>query len=204
MEQLTVKFKGTQPLLMHNNRSANPLSVYAQTLKPLTSKRNKTDADFREIARMEWESGLYLESNGNGQQVVVMPAKCIMRSTWEGAKKSKNGKLFQTGVLCTSDYFPLEYEGLRITVPTPRDADLFPDVNLNKFYEEHKHQVPVKVGQSYVLRTRPIFINWSVVVTYDFQDSIIDRRTLAGCVEAAGAYAGLCDWRPYFGRFEVE
>lgn len=70
MKELSFKLVGITPLLMHSNKMANPLNSYTQFIKPLMAKRNKTDRDYMEIARIEWEAGLYL-SNGE----IALPAE---------------------------------------------------------------------------------------------------------------------------------
>jgi len=79
MKELGYRLIGQTPLLMHNNNMANPLNAYTQHMKPLTAKRNKTDRDYMEIARVEWEAGLYLHDG-----VVALPAEnieaCFLRA----------------------------------------------------------------------------------------------------------------------------
>ena len=56
MKEVKFKATGVVPLLMHSNRASNPLDAYAKYMKPLQKKRNKTDQDYMEIARVEWEA----------------------------------------------------------------------------------------------------------------------------------------------------
>ena len=50
METLKIRLIGETPLMIHNNRLANPLNEYSRELKKLTKKRDKTDADVMEIS----------------------------------------------------------------------------------------------------------------------------------------------------------
>jgi hypothetical protein len=43
MKTLEITWKGTTPLIMHSCQCVNPLHPISLALKPLTSKRNKTD-----------------------------------------------------------------------------------------------------------------------------------------------------------------
>ncbi len=56
MKEIIVAINGPI-LMMHNGRTKDPLDPYAKALKKLTGKRKKTDADYLEISRLEWEAG---------------------------------------------------------------------------------------------------------------------------------------------------
>jgi hypothetical protein len=147
MQTLKLRLKGIAPLLIHNNQAANPLNIYAKSLKVLTSKRNKTDADHRDIARLEWEAGLYLEDG-----IVVMPAKNIEACFLGGAKKSKNGTKYKSGVMIEDDYYPLSYDGSKIKIDVKANGHR-PIEALDKYFEKFNYQEMVKVGTQQVLRT---------------------------------------------------
>lgn len=61
-----------------------------------------------------------------------------------------------------------------------------------------------KLPDPRVMRTRPIFRSWSCAVDIDFLPDQINQRDIVEFVEVAGRIIGLCDWRPKFGRFEIE
>jgi hypothetical protein len=196
METLKINVVGITALLTHNNQTANPFNEYTKKLAPLTAKRKKTDEDYREIARLEWEAGLYLE-----QGKVVIPARCIEATLWNGAKKTRNGVKFKSGVLVEDDFMPLSYDG---PVITTNGGVGIPNPSLDKFYDKFKYQALVKVGPQTILRTRPIFQNWSFKVSLTYDPTVIDERTLISIAEDAGRLVGLCDNRPRMGRFMVE
>ena len=196
MNSAEYKLKGLSPLIMHNNQAANPFNDYCKAMKPITKKRNKTDDDFMEIARLEWEAGLYLHDG-----VVAMPAANLERCFWDGAKKRKMGKQFKSGAMVQDDFHTLAYQGKRISVKQNGDI---PNPNLDEFFQTHKHQTIVRVSNQQVLRTRPIFYEWSMVLTVVFDPQVLDLRSVTETLQDAGRLVGLGDWRPRFGRFEVE
>jgi len=198
MEELNVRLNGNAPLLIHNNRAANPLSDYARAMKSLTAKRKKTDTDYAYIARLEWEAGLYLY---NGE--VAMPARCVERCFLQGSMKIKSGPKYKAGAMVKDDYMPLTYAGPTIRVAKGNGKEI-PNPELDKFFDAHKHQDMVKVSQQQVLRTRPIFYDWSFDAAVLYDENIMDRRTLLEGIQAAGAIVGLCEQRPRLGRFAVE
>jgi hypothetical protein len=208
LKEVSYQIKGLTALLTHSPIAANPLSRYAQIMKELTSKKKKTDADYAEIARVDWEAGLYLtpiiDSEGNKREdgVVCLPAHVIDSCLLNGAKKIKEGPKYKLGVMFLKDYFELDYEGQKIVTNGGRGT--IPNPNLDKFYEQYKHQEMVKVNKAPVLRTRPIFYNWSTTIKFVFDTTVLNERTIDAIVQKAGNECGLCEQRPRLGRFSVK
>mgnify|MGYP003421589522 FL=1 len=185
MKQTTVTIEGIAPLIMHNGQLADPLNEHTQALARLTSKRKKTLDDHREIGRVEWMGGLYLDEDG----APCLPGGVIEAALVSGAKKFKLGKDAKSGLMVAGDV-PLKYKG-------PRDAEGL--WNHGGFLK----RAGVRVGTARVIRSRPIFPEWSATFKIGWDPDVIkDERTVIEIVEAAGA-CGLCEWRPKFGRFQV-
>lgn len=182
MAKFELTLQGTAPLLMHSSRLSDPLDPAAKAMKKVSGKRTKTDDDHEEMGRLEHAGSLYLNDQGP-----FVPGENIWRMLQDAAKKHKMGVKVKEGLLITDDA-PLLYEG-------PRTADgLWSDKNF-------VHRASVKVGQARVMRTRPQFQNWAVVVTGDYDPAILDFEEIQTIVETAGLRIGLGDWRPKFGRF---
>jgi len=200
MEQIKFKLTGESPLLMHNNRLANPLDKYSQEMSKKSGKRKKTIEDIWELARIEWEGGLYID---DGE--IKIPQRVINKCFERGATKQKNGMLWKTGCFVEEDNCPLSYSGTKISVENSNEV-LNPE--LDKYFKNHIYQAMVKVGQATLLRTRPIFEDWSLEVTVIFDETVINRESLVQAAKDAGRLVGLCDWRiekgGQFGRFGVE
>ncbi|MGB1100682.1 MAG: hypothetical protein ACPGYS_07215, partial [Flavobacteriales bacterium] len=62
----------------------------------------------------------------------------------------------------------------------------------------------VKVGMARTMRCRPIFRQWSIDVDVKYNPDLIDRSDVLKSMCDAGQQCGLGDFRPKFGRFEVE
>lgn len=190
IEHLTLALSGTddEPLIVHNGMLADREYEWTKLLAAVTGKRNKTDEDHEEVARLEFQGSLYFD-DAIGP---FLPGDNVRRSLLDAARLSKEGKKIERGVLRVSRRNTLDYEG-----PRTRDA-MWNDPRF-------RHRAIVKVGQSKVVRTRPKFVGWSADVTIDFDSAVIDRRDLLRIAQAAGQYIGLCDGRPFFGgRFDVE
>lgn len=186
MKKIKLTLKGSAPLLMHNERLANPRDEHAVRLKALTSQRKKTPELSDQIARAEWFGGLY-EHDGR----VVLPADNVLAALKEGARKRKLGRQAEAGVFATQRYFYLEYDG-----PTDLEA-LWADGRFLDFRS-------VGIGQRRVMRARPRFDEWSVTVELAFDPEIISGEDVIEALETAGLTVGLCEKRPQFGRFSVD
>jgi hypothetical protein len=186
MKALKFHVRGLVPTLMHNGQLADPLNKWAVELKKVTAKRKKTEDDIIEMARIEHAAGLYLDADDANPQ---WPSMNIMSMVCAGARKSKEGRIAQSGIIVVG-HAPLLYKG-------PKTIDgLWSDP---KFVNRAK----VKVGQASVMRTRPIFPDWELEFTIEYSPDLVQRDRLEEWVEVAGRQIGLSDWRPVYGRFEV-
>lgn len=192
MQQIVAQVSGVAPLMMHNVRLANPLDEYAQRIKAITTKRNKTEDDYREIFRLEFMGGLYYET----KMGPYIPGRVIRASIREGAKMLRRGAMIERGVYVMETASKLEYEG-------PRDRD---EMFKSGFADVRSVSGQGSRGGSKTMRCRPIFQPpWSVTFTLMVDTEIISSADLRQCIERAGAYHGLCDGRSEgYGRFQID
>ncbi|EIM25758.1 hypothetical protein [Microvirga lotononidis] len=187
MQYQNLKFRltGVSPLICHNGQLADPLNSIAKEMKKVSSKRAKTDADFEELARLEFFGGLYLD---NGEPVI--PGEIVEAALVEAARKQKKGQQAKAGILSVGN-FPIEYEGPR---------------TVNELWADDRFRltVGVKVQRNKVMRTRPIFRDWSCEISIDFLPGQLNRSEVEEMVRTAGTVVGIGDWRPKFGRFMAQ
>jgi hypothetical protein len=176
--------KSVCPMLMHNGQMADPANVFAKAMKATSGKRAKTDADYEEMARLEFLGGLYMGKSGP-----VIPPQNVRGMLIRAARKRKEGKQAEAGVFILNNAV-LEYNG-------PTDADALWEE------ESFRHRAIVVVGRARVARTHPIFEEWQAKVKVTYDDELVNERQLDEWFEIAGSIIGLGDWRPQFGRFEV-
>lgn len=188
---IQIHFQGVSPLLCHNGQTADPRNTYAKAMKAVSSKRKKTDADYDEMARLEWLAGLY-RINGD----LVIPDYVIESTVIGGAKKSKRGPQAKCGLFFT-EHASLQFDGKPDVINDETLAEMFASGNFT-------HTIGVKVGMSKVMRTRPIFRSWSLVATCQFDPDVLNQRDIEEIASDAGKLVGLGDWRPKHGRFEAE
>lgn len=184
-QKVTFKLSSSAPILLHNGQTADPLNKWSRAIKKISSKRDKTDADYEEMARLEFMAGLYMNEDGP-----ILPANMIDAMIVAGAKKSKEGPLAKSGCFCL-DHARLEYEG-----PRSVEALLADD----RFH----FSAIVKVGMARVSRMRPIFREWSALLTLNIEETTINATRVEEWLRVAGTQVGLGDWRPQYGRFTVE
>lgn len=194
MKLMLVKWTGERPLVMHNGLLSDPTNPYVVAIKKLTAKKNKkTDADNEEIARLEWEGGLY---KGVGGKTLVIPADNIERTIQEGARKSRLGKDVQAAVFCVIPEIVIRHPKIDGRVPSDLYGDASGAFVLRK---------GVKIKTSRVIRVRPMIpTGWTLEFELEFDESIVNGRNLEQAMRDAGSLIGLGDWRPKFGRFQVE
>jgi hypothetical protein len=157
----------------------------------VATKRNKTEDDQIEMRRLEWTGGLVLDDDGHP----ALSAPMLLGSWRDGAKKTKEGKALVQAVLLDKTFYPIKYDG-------PNDVDeLWQDGHFSDTRRAGQ-------GRSGVMRTRPIFRNWSVIVTANVDPDALDMDRIIPCIDAAGTYAGIGDYRPaksgQYGRYCAE
>lgn len=173
--------------MSHNGQLADPLNQYAKAIKQLTSKRKKTEADIEAIAKLEWEGGMYLSTDGHQ----IVPSRVLESHIVEGARKAKEGKIALAGLFVDTDA-RLLYAGGPITIDEMRGR-----------FDEFRDTRGVRVGQSRVMRTRPIFRDWSATFDASIHTSMVNPDHLLRWLEAAATEVGLGELRPRYGRYVV-
>lgn len=186
MKKIEFVLTGIAPLMMHNERLANPRDPKTAELKTLTSQKKKTPEIQDQIAKLEWFAGLY----DDGKKVVV-PADNILATVKEAARKRKLGKQVEAGVFSEKKSFALDYEG-------PKDIKKLWDDG--RFFDYRS----VALMGKRTMRARPRFDEWQVKAELVFDPELISESDLSEAIATAGAQVGLCEKRPQFGRFSVE
>jgi hypothetical protein len=190
MKTIKVKWTGIRPLVMHNGLMADPTNPLVRRIKEITSKGSKklTDADHEERDRLEWDAGLYWDT----QDGLIMPSDNIERCIQLGAQKSRIGKDVQAAVFCATPHAVINHAG-------PKDKD--------KLYADPRYTLRkgVAVQKSRIIRIRPMVpTGWSMTFDIEFDEGIVNPKNLLKAMADAGSLVGIGDWRPKFGRFLVE
>jgi hypothetical protein len=183
---------GTAPLICHNGQTADPRNYYSKKMKEISSKRKKTDADYEQMAKIEWLAGVYVS-----KRRFILPSHVVEAAVLAGAKKSRNGPQAKSGLYFTEDAV-LSFHGMpegEITLPV-----------LEEMFDSDEFTLTagVKVGMSKVMRTRPIFRGWQASIKFDADKDVLNAEDLLPILQDTGGLVGIGDWRPKYGRFNVE
>ena len=203
MKRATVKLTGESPLLMHSDRSSDPLSSDARWLSEIAKKRTKSDDEVAELARREWHCSIY-----RSKERPFLPVDNLHSCLYAAAKRRKEGPIFAGSVIVERATFHV------LDAPDIEDwtCDTLWEISQNpKDERSWVDRRSVRVGQSRVQRTRAIFHKWSVDVVLLLDDSpstgaqAVDIGLLQQWLLIAGSSIGLGDYRPQkgglFGRF---
>lgn len=190
---LKVRYNGIRPLLMANRSSGDPLNKYAIEIKKVQGKRKKTEADYEQIAKLQFLSHLYL----NDKRQLFLPAYMLKQNLVEAAKRVRKGHVVKEAVFITTNPL-LNWNG--------KD---YPEINPEQLFEKKEHVLDT------IERTRPPqcqlvkacyprFDRWSIEFEITYLPESIDERELVNILEDAAFFKGLGRKRPEYGIFEVE
>ena len=188
-----VTIEGVSPLI-HNNLSSglDTRSPAKLEIAEISKKRgsNRTVVDDQRLADLEAQVSLYLDDSGRADY----PASAVRAMIEGAARKTKQGGNVREGLVVESCRFIYDEERYGTT---PEDLG-----------RNAQFTVPVKVQQARVLRTRARFdLPWSLNVTLDCDDELIDAGMLERWLDLGGRRIGLGDWRPacsgQHGRFKA-
>lgn len=199
LQTLTFHIRGLTPLLLHNGQltdQLNPASIaLSKAVKAAT--KGKTESLIAEVARMEFLGSFYVDDEG----APCAPGENLEAAIRSAAKHSREGKAVQTGLMIEGNV-PIIYKG-------PKTPQELWDVR-----SPGEHEGPVagrpfvdrrrcKLKQNAVMRTRPIFREWEMVIPVLYDTRLINKSSLMDYMKICSEQIGLFEMRPKFGRFEI-
>ena len=192
MKSITVIYTGIDTLLQNNPQMSDPLNKYSKEMKTISGKRKKTDDDIVAMREIELRAKMYWDE-GMG---VYIPSSWVTASiqgvSWSRAKIKKAD--IRAAVFVTEPKLKLTYDGMG-TVKAPLDI----------VKNERFHRImSLKQGQVRVVKAAPQFAKWSFEAEIEFDPEIINESELKALIEYGAAYGGFGDFRPTFGRANVE
>ena len=176
-----------ETLLMNNIQSANPMFPGAKALKELTGLKKKTDEILCQISDQEFRNAIYYRE-GIGPYI---PGIWLFKCIESGAKKHKLGSKMRQSCIVQETSVPLKYKG-------PRDIEA---LVADPYF---RLVTAVGVQRAKVMRTRPLFQDWSLEFSVLYDDEDINKNEIITALTDCGKKIGIGDYRPHYGRFEVE
>ncbi len=129
---------------------------------------------------------LYVSANPG----LIIPAEVVEACINAGARKFKEGMTAKSG-MAIMEHSKLEFDGPQ----TP--SEMWDDGRFT-------FQKMVVVSRARILRTRPKIDDWAITTEINFEDTVCDLNQITQWIIKAGQIVGMCDWRPRYGRFNVE
>lgn len=194
MKTIAMRWKGITPLIMHADTLVDPLHPLKKAIERFTAKRtNKTDEDHEAIAQIEMAAAMYYDDDIG----VYLPDDNVLKCLIEAARLTKEGKNVERGVRIAETKLPLAYAG------GPMEREQLCRSPL------YRYRKPVVVARQRLIRTRPIFRDWSINVVLHFDPQVVKTADLLlNWARIAGDMVGMGNRRigkgGQFGRFEVE
>lgn len=186
MEKLTFKITGLKPLMLNNPQTVSPFNDFSKKLKPLTSKRTKTEDDLLEISRIKFLASLYMDGDK-----YILPSEHFEQSLIAAAKERKLGKKFERSVFIQDD-----------AVLKFKDDNKTPE----QLYEigSYVDERAVGIKNVKITTTRAIIPTWETEVELWFDESQLDEKEITDIFEIAGLRYGVGTYRRKFGKFKAE
>ena len=135
------------------------------------------------------------QAEGSPQPVtssmIVIPGNNLEAMLVKGAKKSRLGTDFKTGVIV---------EGNPTLMHDWGDGPIYDHVKDQSKYDARL----VVVDRKRIVRRRPMFKRWAVDFQIDYLPSVVNKSQIEKALNDAGLYVGMGDFAPRFGKFSAE
>jgi hypothetical protein len=196
--QTRITLTGISPLIVQSPVLMDPFHPAVRELQKLLGKpaKDRTDEELLSIWKLQFYGCLYYSA----ELGPFIPGSMVLASLRDGGKRTSKGKKVQNALLIEQTEIPLEYPG-------PRQLDDLWDDNSYRLLKPVRNAGRGSSGG--VLRCRPIFHKWALVVSADLDTGELDLAVLQEVAHAAGRFAGLGSWRPstpkggQYGRYEA-
>lgn len=190
---------GTCPLMLNNPATVNPLNKFSKALKPLTSKRVKTDENQAELAKLKFFASLYADKpiglDGKWENEVgryILPADHFWRAIQCAGQENKIGKKIERSLEVWHDAV-LEFP----------DKDKSPK-QLYEIGEPYVDTRAVGIKNVKIITTRALIPNWSCDVDIMYDETQLNKKEIINAFQVAGLRYGVGTYRRKFGRFEIK
>ena len=187
-----VRISGETALIQHSAEGILPGNPITKEIKAITAKRgtNRTESDDARLYQLETINSLWRDKD-----TIQVPAQAVRACIEEAARKTKQGPNVREGMVVLETTFTYDVGRYGATLDELMDSTQFQSV--------------VVVQRNKIVRTRAKFDPpWSVDMTLDCDDELVDAEKLAAWLDVAGRRIGLGDWRPsksgIYGRFTTE
>lgn len=181
-KRITVRIVGTSPIIANK---------WSEKAKQMMAKKGSGDKTSNRDARdtdAEFKAAMHLTSDGKHGVPVMAIKTCIINAAHKdlGIEKTLVRKALFVGVSDPSGVIPFD-----------------------KHSKPWMREDPMRIGRgSVMLRYRPQYDTWSLIVTFEIDSSLLTIENLLNLITRAGFGVGLLEGRPEkgrdFGRFKLD
>jgi len=184
---------GISPLLQNNPQTVDRFNRYSRAMAVINKKgQRRTDDDFEAIRDLEIRAKIYWDDDQGIYVPTTWVHAALCQISFTQAKISKAN--MRGAVFMAEPTSKLKYR----SIGKVKGVD---DIVKNG---EFRHLMLLKQGQVRVAKAVPIFHDWSFSGGIEFDDKVIDPDTISQLLHHAAHYGGFGDFRPTFGRAQVE
>jgi hypothetical protein len=180
---VTIVLEGLSPLSLQSDQLVNPLNEYARKIREITRKqaRTKSEADYLEIARLEFMASFYPMTKEAGGPYI--PSNVLIATIRNAGKFQRLGTTIQRAVVEVDPVIPILYQG-------PRDLEtLAKDVNFQWMTSVRT------MGGGRVVRNRPVFHKWAMETALYVDEEQLDVEIFEQILQRAGRLVGIASGR---------
>lgn len=180
VRKISVEIEGLCPLLHHRMSDKKQEIDRMKELIKILQKDPDNEEAYKE------EASIHLYKNKEGENIIpsVHIESAMIKAGVQERVAGRGKKTYKDHMKA---FIVIEPEDIPITPQS---------------YEEDRRFV--RVQRAKVMRTRPKFPSgWKAQFAILVLDDTIPLKVIENILKFAGAYVGIGDWRPKFGRFEV-
>lgn len=193
MNTLKVRVVGISQLILNNPRCVDRFDKFSKEMAKINAKKTRrTDQDYLELRKLEIASKIYFDDEVGVYAPASWLAASIAKQSFHVCKVSKAN--IRGAVFIVEQKLKLNYEGMN-KVKTVTDI-----IGDPKFH----HLMILPQASVRLAKNMPIFDKWNFEATIEYDPKIIDPSGLEETIEHGCKYGGFGDFRPTFGRANVE
>jgi hypothetical protein len=193
IQKLKVKATGVTPLLQNNPRTVDPFDTYSKAMAPFKKRgAAKTEESLLKLRQLEAEAKTYFDDEIG----VYIPSRWIIKMLADSSYEiSRIAKTKVYGAI-----FPVESK-VKLCFKNMNRVKTLKDISKN---QEFQHLMILPQRQVRLAKNFPIFHNWSFETEIEYDSNLFDFETIERILKFGGLYKGFGDFRPSFGRCQIE
>jgi len=198
IRKFKVKVTGLEGMgLMTNNpQLVDPENQFTKDCSRLylAAKKAKTPESYQASREMDIRAKMYFDPKVGVYIPGTWIRESIATASYKILGKGKSKDTMRASVFIEQQKIPLDYRG-KSKVKTPLDI-----VGDSSFH----NSMNVVQGQIRVMKSAPIYHDWSFSTDITFDDTVVTQEDLMNVLTHTSRLVGFGDWRPTYGLASAE